>query len=251
MNEVKNNVYVVKEIDAKPAREIVKKYHYSGKVVSNSDIHLGVFRDSILVGCLQFGSSMNKKKTPKKIVEGSDGEDMRELNRMVMADSEPRNSESMAISLCFKWLKRFRKDIKWLLSFSDGKEENVGYIYQATNWNYIGYLLSDSFYELDKNIVHNVTVWHRYKEKHVDRDVKTTDEILFDNFSNVSKITSKQHVYVYALNKYVPFLHQRKPYPKKDKEVAVLSRKWLKRDGVVCSPYITEKFTEEELKGIF
>ena len=35
--------YYVEQIDAKSARDIVKKYHYSGKVVSNSKIHLGVF----------------------------------------------------------------------------------------------------------------------------------------------------------------------------------------------------------------
>lgn len=52
-------MYEVKQIEAKDAREIVKKYHYSGKVVSNSKIHLGLFRDDILVGCLQYGPPMN------------------------------------------------------------------------------------------------------------------------------------------------------------------------------------------------
>ena len=33
----------MQEIDAKIARELVKKYHYSGKVVPNSKLHLGVF----------------------------------------------------------------------------------------------------------------------------------------------------------------------------------------------------------------
>ena len=241
--------YFVQEIDAKRAREIVKKYHYSGKVVSNSDIHLGVFKqDGLLVGCLQYGPPMNKNSTPKKIVEDSDGSDMRELNRMVMADSEPRNAESMAISLCMKWLKRNRRDIKWVLSFSDGKQGNVGYIYQATNWEYIGYLLSDSFYDLDGEIVHNVTVWHRYKEKHADRDIKTTDEILCDNFVNISKIVSKQHIYIYKLNKYTKLLHEKKPYPKKDKEVCILKRKWVKRDGLLHKG--VDVFTEEHLEGV-
>lgn len=47
-------MYVVKQIEAKLAREIVKKYHYSGKVVANSKIHLGLYKDGYLVGCLQY-----------------------------------------------------------------------------------------------------------------------------------------------------------------------------------------------------
>ena len=86
---------MVKQIDAKPAREIVKRWHYSGKVVANSKLHLGVFNlDGELVGCLQFGPPMNGAKTASKL---SKEPEMYELNRMVMRDEEPRNSESMAI----------------------------------------------------------------------------------------------------------------------------------------------------------
>jgi hypothetical protein len=133
--------------------------------------------------------------------------------------------------LCINWLKKFRKDIKYLLSFSDGKEGNVGYIYQATNWTYLGFRVSDSFYKLDNVVYHSVQVWHLYKEKHPDRDTKTTHEILFDNFNNVSKISSKQHIYVMPLVKGLPFVP--KPYPKKDTELRILNETFLKREGVV------------------
>lgn len=77
--------YTVREIGAAEAREIVVKYHYSKKVVS-SELHLGVFRDGLLVGCLQYGRPLNGTKTSEKILPGVK---MFELNRMVMADSEP------------------------------------------------------------------------------------------------------------------------------------------------------------------
>ena len=235
---------MVKRIDAKDAREIVKKYHYSGKVVANSNLHLGVFNlDGVLVGCLQFGPPMNGNKTSLKL---SDSLPMLELNRMVMADSEPRNSESMAISLCLKFLRRFT-DCQWVLSFSDGKENNVGYIYQATNWQYLGYMLSDSFYRLDGNYMHNVSVWHRYKEKHPDRDVKTTDQILCDNFKDISKVTCKQHIYVMPVAKRVAFKFTPKPYPKKDTEVAVVKEVFLKMAGNVLEKKQVALHSEEVL----
>lgn len=245
--KLSNGTYTVLEISADEANDIVKKYHYSGKVVPNSSLHLGLIgSDGELLGCLSFGPSMNLS-TPSKfsVVEGS-----MELNRMVMADSEPRNSESQAIGLCMRWLKKYRKDIKWVLSFSDGKEGNVGYIYQATNWLYLGYLLSDSFYQLDDVVMHNVSVWHKYKEKHADRDTKTTDEILCDNFENICKLTSKQHVYVMSLHHKTTFIQTPKAYPKKDIEVPILKRLWIKENGVIVSPRRTELLTQEELKGI-
>lgn len=241
-------MYEVKEIPSKEARDIVKRYHYSGKVVANSKIHLGLFRDGILVGCLQYGPPMNGKKTSDKILKDVE---MMELNRMVMADTEPRNSESQAISCCNKWLKK-NTNIKYILSFSDGKEGNVGYIYQATNWKYIGYMLSDSFYELDGEIVHSVTVWHNFKEKHPLRETHTTNEILCETFNNVSVITSKQHVYLMALDKRIKFPFEDKPYPKKDKEVCILKRKIYKDvTGVYLPKGRVEVYTDEKLCSVF
>lgn len=242
-------MYTVKEIPAKDARTLVKTYHYSGKVVANSKIHLGVFSpDGELVGCLQCGPPMNGNKTADKILPNTP---MMELNRMVMADSEPRNSESMAISACNSWLRR-NTDLRYILSFSDGKEGNVGYIYQATNWKYIGYLLSDSFYDLDGKIVHSVTVWHQFKEKHPKRATHTTNEILCEEFSNVSIISSKQHVYLYPLYNNIKFPFETKPYPKKDREVKILRRKVLKdAEGVYIPKGRTELYTNEELNSVF
>lgn len=241
-------MYTVNEIDAKTARDMVKKYHYSGKVVANSQIHLGVFKEGMLVGVLQYGPPMNGNKTSDKILKDVE---MMELNRMVMIDSEPRNSESQAIAACNKWLKKNTK-IKYLLSFSDGKEGNVGYIYQATNWTYIGYLLSNSFYQLDGETVHAVTVWHKYKEKHELRETHTTNEILCKYFNDISVITCKQHVYLFSLDKKLKFPFLSKPYPKKDVEIQILQRKILKdTNGTYLPKGKIEMYTEEKLESVF
>lgn len=223
--------YHAREIPVDDARKIVKKYHYSKKVVANSSIHIGIFRDNSLVGCLQFGPPMNGEKTTKKISSDAGIE----LNRMVMSDDEPRNAESQAISLSVKYLKRYYKDISFILSFSDSKEGNVGYIYQATNWMYIGYLYSDSFFKLDGQYMHAVQVWHKFKESHPDRDTKTTNEILFDNFRDISRVGAKQFVYVMPLRKSVRIAFPCLPYPKLP-HPKIISETFLKRSGVICTP---------------
>lgn len=53
---------ILKPITAKEANELVKKLHYSGKVVRNSNIHIGVFLHGKLEGAMQFGSSLDKRK---------------------------------------------------------------------------------------------------------------------------------------------------------------------------------------------
>lgn len=229
-----NKNYIVKQIHSDIANRFIKEFHYSHKVVSNSKLHLGIFsKDNIdiLCGVLSFGYPMNPKRTPQKIVNNSTYLEMYELNRMAMDDKMPKCSESQAIGICIKWLKRYRPEIKWLLSFSDGKEGNVGIIYQATNWDYLGYNISDSFFDLDGTILHNVQIWHKFKEGKP--DVNTMDE-LYKAFNNVKKIKSRQHIYVFNLtDSELDYARSKMPYPKKDSEPKIIQETIYKQDGVI------------------
>ena len=231
-NYIHNKNYYVDEVGVKVARELVKKYHYSKKVVPNSKLHLGIFSNETdeLIGVLQYGTPMNAKSTPGSLVVGSTQDDMYELNRMAMLDSAPKLCESQAIGLTFKWIKRFKPQIKWLLSFSDGKQGNVGVIYQATNWDYYGYRLSDSFYRLDGEIWHSVQIWHKYRQGKP--DVTIMDE-LYKNYANVSKIQARQHIYIFPLVKGLQFTREKKPYPKKETEPLIVKEIVYKQNGVV------------------
>lgn len=226
--ELSNKHYTCRDIDSKVANEFIKKFHYSHKVVSNSKLHLGLFRGETLCGVLSFGYPVNAKKTPNIIVAGSTYNDMYELNRMAMHDDEPKFSESKAIGLCMKWIKRFHPHILYILSYSDGKEGNIGTIYQATGWDYLGYMISDSFWELDDIVLHNVQVWHKFKEGKP--DTTETKEVI-KYFENVSKIVSRQYIYVMPLKK-VTYTRAIQKYPKKETEVMIESRIIYKENGI-------------------
>ncbi len=124
---------IIKPINSRTANAIIKKIHYSGKVVSNSNIHLGVFLNGKLEGAMQFGSPMDKRKSIA-LVSGTKWNEMIELNRMAFSDALPRNSESRAISFAIRLIKKNYPQIKWIQSFSDATACGDGTIYRASGF---------------------------------------------------------------------------------------------------------------------
>jgi len=124
---------VVKPISSAQARAVVRRIHYSGKVVNNSTLHLGVFFAGRLEGAMQFGSPMDRRRV-LPLVRGTKWNQMLELNRMAFSEALPRNSESRAMGVAFRMLRKHRPDIKWLLSFSDATQCGDGTIYRAAGF---------------------------------------------------------------------------------------------------------------------
>lgn len=123
----------VKVIPSKVAIPFIKKHHYSGKVVNNSNLHFGVFLDGRLHGVMSYGPSLDKAKMRGLIGETGWNEFL-ELNRMAFDDVLPRNSESRAISMSIKLIKKNAPHIKWIVSFADGCSCGDGTIYRASNF---------------------------------------------------------------------------------------------------------------------
>ena len=124
---------VIKVIPKRIADEFVKKHHYSGKVVQNSQLNFGAFLDGKLHGVLQYGPSMDKKKVIT-LVEGTGWNEFIELNRMAFDDYLPRNSESYCIGKTLRMIKKNAPQVKWVISFADGCSCGDGTIYRASNF---------------------------------------------------------------------------------------------------------------------
>lgn len=124
---------IVKPISASDANRIVKSLHYSGKVVQNSQLHLGVFFDGKCGGAMQFGPSLDKRKI-QGLVRGTLWNEFIELNRMAFADWLPRNGESRAIGYAMRWIRKTYPQIKWVISFADGTQCGDGTIYRASGF---------------------------------------------------------------------------------------------------------------------
>jgi hypothetical protein len=137
---------IVKPISAKDANRIIRALHYSGKVVNNSQVHLGVFLDGKCGGAMQFGPSLDKRKL-QGLVEGTKWNEFIELNRLAFADWLPRNSESRAIACAMRFLRKQYPWLKWVVSFADGCQCGDGTIYRASGFVLTGIKTNNQIWE--------------------------------------------------------------------------------------------------------
>lgn len=144
MGDAKN--LIVKPISSADANRIIKELHYSGKVVQNSQVHLGVFMGENCGGAMQFGPSLDKRKM-LGLVEGTLWNEFLELNRMAFADWLPRNGESRCIGYAMRWLKKQYPWLKWIVSFADGTQCGDGTIYRASGFVLTGIKKNTSIWE--------------------------------------------------------------------------------------------------------
>ena len=144
----------VAAIPSKTARALVQRHHYSGRFVNNSYVHLGVFWRFELVGVMQFGYAMNPASLGK-IVAGTGTRDYLELNRMWIDDKAPRNTESAAIALAIRFIRKALPHIRFIQTFADERCGGLGVMYQASGFEYLG-SHQTSFYELDGETFHEM-----------------------------------------------------------------------------------------------
>lgn len=177
---------LVKPIGATEANNFVKANHYSGKVVPNSQIHLGVFYFGKLEGVMQFGPSLAKKNSIRLVADTA-WNGFIELNRMAFTDTLPKNSESRAISIALRMIRKNAPSIEWVISFADGTQCGDGTIYRAS-----GFVLTDIKVNTQLRIdpltgepKHAMTAFHHGRK---------------DEFSKWEKIDGYQLRYIYFLN---------------------------------------------------
>ena len=82
---------------------------------------------------MQFGPPIDRRKV-LPLVADTEWNNMIELNRMAFSDVLPRNSESRAMSIAFRLIKKHYPHIEWVLSFSDGCQCGDGTIYRASGF---------------------------------------------------------------------------------------------------------------------
>jgi hypothetical protein len=191
----------VKRIDSRSANIFIRRCHYSGKVVPNSQLHFGCFIDSKLLGVMSFGPSINKKGT-RLLIKNTDWNGFIELNRMAFSDSLPKNSESRCLSIALKLIKKHNPHIKWVVSFADGTQCGHGTMYQASN-----FILT--------NIVENTALRinpQTNKPMHIIQ--AHHKKISSKKFRSFPLLTGHQFRYVYILDKKIaPSDYNFKPIP--------------------------------------
>jgi len=140
------NNYEVKIISRTTAKPFIEKTHYThsiGKVsvaygLYNLDEHekIGLFDECKLEGVITYGQ-VSARDLAQSLFVGGNQDNTWEFLRMVVLD-ECKCPRTWFISKTIKDLKVKHPEIKCLVSFADQTEGHFGYVYQASNWLYLG-----------------------------------------------------------------------------------------------------------------
>ena len=187
---------------------ILKRHHYLHSVPGGSFLAFGIFWQEYLLGAATFGAG---PANVHRLVDGATPRDGVTLTRLWLSDVLPRNSESRAIGMLLRALRR-NTDLKFLVSYADPKQGHLGIIYQATNWLYTG--LSDAMptYDLGDGIIRHSR-----------------------SLSQIFGTRSRKHFASKGIDL------QSIPQPAKHRYVFFLDRRWAGRLLVPILPYPRQK----------
>ena len=145
--------------------DFVAAHHYAVRVPPHCLLSLGCFSSGNLVGVASWGYGVRPRHTIQLLFPSLSTRDYYELNRLCVLDSEPRNGESRFLRLCREYIHAHESKRVVLFSWADGMRGKPGYVYQADNWLYGGFIDTE-FYVTDENeVVHPRLLITRYGQR--------------------------------------------------------------------------------------
>ena len=133
--------FLVKEIPKDIAVDFVKTYHYSQIMPRLTKYYLGFYEDNVLCGVVTLGWGTQPLQTIRKIFYKDDlkSSDYLEIGKMCFLPikNNTQNFGSKVCSILKRWVKE-NTDCLFLYTLADGIMGKCGYVYQASNFIYIG-----------------------------------------------------------------------------------------------------------------
>src|SRR5699024_1374916 len=140
--------FIITEINKDAAINFIKKHHYSKILPRLTKYYLGFFNENELQGVITLGYGTQPLQTIKKILYKDEvkTEDYIEIGKMCLSPFQNNNSfaGSHMISILIKWIKQ-HTNYKYLYTLADGIMGKCGYVYQASNFMYIGNFMTSVY----------------------------------------------------------------------------------------------------------
>lgn len=150
-------------IDIHGAKRFIGQHHYAPKCPPHCLEALAICDGWYEPkGVALWGWGVRPLHTIQRIFPGLETKDYRELNRLCTLDELPKNTESAFIGACVEWMKKNRPAVKVLISWADGMRGKPGYIYQAANWLYGGFIETEFYVTANDEVVHPRFLITRY-----------------------------------------------------------------------------------------
>lgn len=175
------------------AKEIIEQYHYT-KSCPKATYSLGFYYKDKLCTVIVYGQPSNSNLAAS-LWEGGNEQECLELLRLFSFDWCPKNIESYCISQSIKWLKKNHPEIKMLVSYADTSVGHVGYVYQASNWLYVGMSSAEREIYIDGKRYHRRSLYDKFGTS----SLKVLKEMLGDRLELGERY--RKHKYIYVLGK--------------------------------------------------
>ena len=231
-------------VDISDAKEMIINNHYSKKWNTQfGKLNIGVFKNNKLKGVAVFGRQMNPKSF-KKIINDDNMDSILELNRLWISDELGKNSETLLLSVCFKYIKHNLHKVRAIQSFADGRL-GCGTIYKASNFKYYGKQQSLFFEHTSGEVYHKVPMENTKRPS----GFKKLNEMFIKGELKPFKVNTYRYIYVLDKKDNCILLNEEK-YPEYEKGFEYCSYKptcnqickliyLLKQDGC-CYQYAKE-----------
>lgn len=189
----------------KAAKYAVEHWHYSGCLPLFKRVCMGVWEDSMFIGCIVFSVGANRHIGSPY---GLTNLEACELTRVALRDHYAPVTKMLSRGIGM--LKKQSPKSRLIVSYADEEQGHIGKIYQAGNWIYVGEGKGRGPLEFKGRKIHQRTMdSSKYSTSSLAKLVQ------FD--PSVHRVSAKsKHKYLYPLDKTMrkQILPLSQPYPK-------------------------------------
>ena len=224
-NNINKNIEnaVVKEISTNEAKRIILEYEWLG-TMGTTQKHFGIFFDGHLGGVVCYGyfqaMNTNSGGHPYAPYVGTEyAKQGIQLSRGACVHWCHPHTGSKLIGKTLKLMKE--EGYKYVIAFSDPEAGEIGTLYQATNWHYLGFGNTkhhDIYYKDGKIFLNDRDYYKKYKT----RSKKSMEEFVANNEDLEIRLRKPKGRYIYLLGdkkekkQMMQVLKTKiKPYPKR------------------------------------
>lgn len=140
------------------AAMLVQRCHYSKVMPRITKGCIGGWVNGRLMGVMTLGYGTRPLHTIRIMFPGLTCEDYLELGKFCIDDAMPRNSESQFLARAVPMIKAAFPNVLLLFSWADGILGKPGYVYQAANWYYGGFIWTECYLDVDGVRIHPRTL---------------------------------------------------------------------------------------------
>jgi hypothetical protein len=144
----------IKPVPVDVAYQLVSNHHYSRVMPKLTAVCFGGVIRGELLAVLTLGWGVRPLHTIKKLFPTLMPPDYWEIGKMCLVDDLPRNSESFFMSKVMAEVKRLYPKKRVIYTWADGIMGKPGYVYQAANFYYGGFIWTDTYVTADGEKVH-------------------------------------------------------------------------------------------------